>query len=225
MFGFLNKRVDFASNYAAKFVSCHSMLNDFDYEDELEDVEDEVEAVSVPVKEEKPSARARTLSPKELLRIHKKNSLKVLDEDSTYPDDVERPKTREDCLKGGLNERRPCPFVSCEHHLYMDVNKETGAIKMNFPHLEVWELKETCALDVADRGGITLEEVGEIMNLTRERIRQVEVRGLSRAGFEHEIMTGCHDCNGELEEIENLDGTPGRVYGCVSCDREIKERL
>ncbi len=37
---------------------------------------------------------------------------------------------------------------------------------------------ETCALDVADRGGITLEEVGEIMNLTRERIRQVEVRGL-----------------------------------------------
>ena len=37
---------------------------------------------------------------------------------------------------------------------------------------------ETCALDIADRGGITLEEVGEIMNLTRERIRQVEVRGL-----------------------------------------------
>ena len=31
---------------------------------------------------------------------------------------------------------------------------------------------------MAGRGGITLEEVGEIMNLTRERIRQVEVRGL-----------------------------------------------
>ncbi len=31
---------------------------------------------------------------------------------------------------------------------------------------------------MAERGGITLEEVGEIMNLTRERIRQVEVRGL-----------------------------------------------
>ena len=39
---------------------------------------------------------------------------------------------------------------------------------------------ETCSLDVADRGGITLEEVGEILNLTRERIRQVEVRGLSK---------------------------------------------
>jgi DNA-directed RNA polymerase sigma subunit (sigma70/sigma32) len=41
-------------------------------------------------------------------------------------------------------------------------------------------MKETCALDVADRGGITLEEVGEILNLTRERIRQVEVRGLTK---------------------------------------------
>ena len=73
---------------------------------------------------------------------------------------------------------RPCPFVSCSHHLYLDVNPETGAIKLNFPHLEVWEMAETCSLDVADRGGITLEEVGAILNLTRERIRQVEVRGL-----------------------------------------------
>jgi DNA-directed RNA polymerase sigma subunit (sigma70/sigma32) len=44
----------------------------------------------------------------------------------------------------------------------------------------VWELAQTCALDVAERGGITLEEVGEIMNLTRERIRQVEVTGLGK---------------------------------------------
>ncbi|MCB9536384.1 MAG: hypothetical protein H6704_08970 [Myxococcales bacterium] len=41
-------------------------------------------------------------------------------------------------------------------------------------------MQETCALDVAERGGITLEEVGEILNLTRERIRQVEVKGLQK---------------------------------------------
>jgi hypothetical protein len=70
--------------------------------------------------------------------------------------------------------------VSCGHHLYLDVNPQSGAIKLNFPHLEVWEMAETCALDVADRGGITLEEVGAILNLTRERIRQVEVRGLTK---------------------------------------------
>jgi hypothetical protein len=75
---------------------------------------------------------------------------------------------------------RPCPFVSCQHHLYLDVSARTGAIKLNFPDLEVWEMTESCALDVADRGGTTLEEVGAIMNLTRERIRQVEVKGLAK---------------------------------------------
>ena len=85
-----------------------------------------------------------------------------------------RPKTRADCVNGP----RPCLFVSCKHNLYLDVNPETGSIKLNFPDKEIWELQYTCALDVAEKGGITLEEVGEIMNLTRERIRQVETRGL-----------------------------------------------
>jgi len=41
-------------------------------------------------------------------------------------------------------------------------------------------MNESCALDVADRGGTTLEDVGAIMNLTRERIRQVEVKALAK---------------------------------------------
>ncbi len=90
------------------------------------------------------------------------------------PVDIARPTNRAECKE----EMRPCPWVACKHHLYLDINPETGSIKINFPDLEPWELKHTCALDVAERGGITLEEVGEIMNLTRERIRQVEVRGL-----------------------------------------------
>ena len=90
------------------------------------------------------------------------------------PVDIPRPTTRAECKE----EARPCPWVACKHHLYLDINPETGSIKINFPDLEPWELNHTCALDVAERGGITLEEVGEIMNLTRERIRQVEVRGL-----------------------------------------------
>ena len=60
----------------------------------------------------------------------------------------------------------------------MDVNPKTGSVKLNFPDKELWELEHTCALDVADKQGITLEEVGEIMNLTRERVRQLEARGL-----------------------------------------------
>ncbi|MBI4508772.1 MAG: DNA-binding protein [Deltaproteobacteria bacterium] len=88
--------------------------------------------------------------------------------------DEPRPLFRVECKNGP----RPCPWVSCKYHLYLDVNPDTGSIKVNFPDLEVWDMKDTCALDVADRSGITLEEVGEIMNLTRERVRQVEVRGL-----------------------------------------------
>ncbi|MCP4445259.1 MAG: DNA-binding protein [Myxococcales bacterium] len=92
------------------------------------------------------------------------------------PVDIPRPKTRAECA----GEAGPCPWVACKHHLYLDVNPETGSIKINFPDLEPWELKHTCALEIADRNGITLEDVGEIMNLTRERIRQVEVRGLAK---------------------------------------------
>jgi hypothetical protein len=90
--------------------------------------------------------------------------------------DYWKPKSRSECLDGP----RPCPFVSCQHHLFIDVSSKTGAIKLNFPDLEVWEMGESCALDIADRGGTTLEDVGAIMNLTRERIRQVEVKALAK---------------------------------------------
>lgn len=93
--------------------------------------------------------------------------------------DVERPKTRADCQ----NDVRPCPFISCKHHLYLDVAPDTGAICLNFPDVEPDQLEElpaTCALDVADRDGETLEVVGEIMNVTRARIGQIEVRALSK---------------------------------------------
>jgi hypothetical protein len=114
-------------------------------------------------------SRSKTIAPKRLTKeeIRLARMLPIIDQ-------FDRPQTREACLEG----QRPCPYVSCKHHLYLDVNPETGSIKVNFPNREVWEMTDTCSLDVADRGGITLEEVGAILNLTRERIRQVEVRGL-----------------------------------------------
>jgi hypothetical protein len=87
-----------------------------------------------------------------------------------------RPQTRADCR----GQQRPCPWVACKHHLYLDINPLTGSIKINFPDLEPWELQHTCALDVAEAGALTLEQVGEITNLTRERIRQVESLGLAK---------------------------------------------
>lgn len=115
--------------------------------------------------------RARTISVKRMT----KRELEI--GRMLYPEtDYYKPKTRAECVDGP----RPCPYVSCQHHLYLDVSARTGAIKLNFPDLEVWDMNETCALDIADRGGTTLEDVGAIMNLTRERIRQVEVKALAK---------------------------------------------
>ena len=119
----------------------------------------------------KRDVRARTISVKRMTKRELEIG-KLL-----YPEtDYYKPKTRAECAEGP----RPCPYVSCKHHLFIDVSPRTGAIKLNFPDLEVWELGESCALDVADRGGTTLEDVGAIMNLTRERIRQVEVKALAK---------------------------------------------
>ncbi len=122
--------------------------------------------------------RSKTMSRKEMARDLRRRRLQgqVDPEEESVLREIEsnRPKTRADCVNGP----RPCMFVSCKHNLYLDVNPETGSIKLNFPDKEISELPYTCALDVAEKGGITLEEVGEIMNLTRERIRQVETRGL-----------------------------------------------
>ncbi|MEO9234382.1 MAG: sigma factor-like helix-turn-helix DNA-binding protein [Polyangiaceae bacterium] len=119
----------------------------------------------------KRAVRARTISVKRMTKRELELGRLL------YPEvEVEKPRLREECVNGA----RPCPFVSCKHHLFLDVSARTGAIKLNFPDLEVWDMNETCALDVADRGGTTLEEVGAIMNLTRERIRQVEVKGLAK---------------------------------------------
>jgi hypothetical protein len=131
----------------------------------------EVEKIRSRININQGRIRSKTIAGKRLTREERRLAQLIV-----YPGDIDRPLTRSECQ----SMPRPCPFVSCAHHLYLDVNPSSGAIKLNFPHLEVWEMKETCALDVADRGGITLEEVGEILNLTRERIRQVEVRGLGK---------------------------------------------
>jgi hypothetical protein len=117
--------------------------------------------------------RSKTIARKQMLRERRRMLAQGL-----VPEILEydRPVRRSECREAA----RPCLYVSCRYHLYLDVNPETGSIKLNFPDKEVWELAETCALDVAERGGITLEEVGDIMNLTRERIRQVEVSGLEK---------------------------------------------
>jgi ribosomal protein S27AE len=77
---------------------------------------------------------------------------------------------------------RPCLYVSCPHNNYLNIHASTGTIKLTHPHREPWDVvpDDSCSLDVADRGPQTLEKVGDIMGLTRERTRQIEQAAVIR---------------------------------------------
>lgn len=122
--------------------------------------------------------RARTIN---VSRISKRE-LEL--ERARNPDaDVRRlPLLRADCESA----ERPCPFVSCAHHLFLDV-LPNGSIKLNFPDLledaggiRFEEMPATCALDIAAKGGASIDRVGEVLNITRERVRQVEEKVRAR---------------------------------------------
>lgn len=142
-------------------------------EDDGASAEEDPEGASADRSEANVRRRSKTIARKQMLRERRR-----LLAQGSLPEiiEYERPVNRSECRQA----ERPCLFVSCRYHLYLDVNPNTGSIKINFPDKNIWELEETCALDVAERGGVTLEEVGDIMNLTRERIRQVEVAGLEK---------------------------------------------
>lgn len=115
----------------------------------------------------------RLVSPR--TRLEALPELGPLEDDIKYPR-TPRPQVRADCKDGP----RPCPWVACRHNLYLDV-QHGGLVRLRFPEREPHEMTESCALDVAEKGGLSLEAVARLYNTTRERIRQIEASGLRRA--------------------------------------------
>lgn len=105
--------------------------------------------------------------------------MKALDEDREPAGELipllPRPRTRGDCA----NVPRPCPFVSCRFHLYLDVSVR-GRLTLNFPDKEPHELENSCALDVAEQGGVSHLEVANISGVTKQAILQNEGRALRK---------------------------------------------
>jgi hypothetical protein len=158
-----------------------------DAADDAETDNDDVPNEEVPLDEEPaPSGRSsarrcgvpskQTLAVRRITRLELatgRAELKALGADAPY----ERPHTRGDCA----DVPRPCPYVACKYSLYLDVST-TGSIILNFPHLEPGQMPadRSCTLDLAERGAMTLEDIAVVTNLTRERIRQIELKALSR---------------------------------------------
>lgn len=121
--------------------------------------------------------RCMTISGKQAaLRLTEQQDLKAMRRQ------FRRPQVRGDCLPGGFNASRPCPWATCRYSLLVD-RLPNGAIRFPFPDRDPRDFAQTCVLDVADLGGQTLDEVGEISNDTPKRIHQLERSGFRKAQF------------------------------------------
>jgi len=98
--------------------------------------------------------------------------------------DGDRPRYRYQCPT-----TRPCPFVGCRYHLYLDVTN-SGAIKFNFYPMEPHEITSSCALDVVDQHpeGMRYLHIGEHIRVTRERVRQIEKEALKKLAQHPEVL-------------------------------------
>jgi len=107
----------------------------------------------------------------------------------SYPPGFVRPTTRGAC-EGGA---RPCVLVGCRYNTYLEppAPHSGGAIRLNHGNVEPGNRPpaDSCALDVAveqhdtrleAHGGASLERVGQVLGVVRERVRQVEEAALKK---------------------------------------------
>lgn len=155
------------------------------------------------------------------------------------------PKTREEC-RGGL---RPCPWLGCKYHLGIGRMSKYG-MRLNTNVVDEdgvpWPDAQTCTLDLAEEDGITLDAVGTILGLTRERVRQIESSGIEKMRESWEkpprecISCGrmiplngivfCDDCrpapiraHTRKRSEENDEREEGKNY-CQDCGTPIKAK-
>lgn len=119
---------------------------------------------------------------------------------------------------GHENGPRPCPYTTCKFNLDQPLEKR-GRPAGSLPTRDE---SQTCALDVADQGGHTLEEVGAVMGVTRERIRQIEDKAIRKlrvraVRFDLDLDSIIHEPRHALDVAKRPGKDPVKV-------REAQER-
>jgi hypothetical protein len=102
--------------------------------------------------------------------------LSLLDTLSDYTDPSAPPATRAECA--GI--ARPCNRYSCIHNLTPETERAGKPHHGIHPHPVLVEKAQSCELDVSDRGKQTPKQVGEMLGLTPERVRQLEDRAMRK---------------------------------------------
>ena len=63
-------------------------------------------------------------------------------------------------------------------------------------------MTESCALDIADRGPVTLEYIASVQAITRERVRQIELTAMANMQAAlAKIMAGDDDIGVRAQEV------------------------
>lgn len=116
-----------------------------------------------------PTIKGHSLGAAKLSRTERADRQMVLGEELPL-----RPPTRGDCRY----VPRPCPFVSCTKHLKYDerilADGRGSILKDNFPEFDIADMEETCSSDVADDGPQEATRIARLMNLTPQRVLQIQ---------------------------------------------------
>lgn len=81
------------------------------------------------------------------------------------------PKTRADCPK-----TRPCPHINCNQHLWRVDGDDMPGRRYDGkrPASDIRPTSEqTCALDIAERGAVSISEIARVLGKTPRRVQQM----------------------------------------------------
>jgi Sigma-70, region 4 len=84
----------------------------------------------------------------------------------------------------------PCPHTVCRFNLTSERRDNRGAKPAE---IRLPVVRESCALEAAELGGMTLEEIASRLSITRERVRQIQLGALTKVwlhlGRNHDLAT------------------------------------
>jgi hypothetical protein len=139
--------------------------------------------------------------------------------------DHRRPQTRAECEQF----ERPCPFVGCRHHLFLDVTAK-GSIRFPFgDDVSVIEtMAQTCSLDGAEQGETPVDELAKVFELSAQGMRLLYWQAMTHIGIKDDIRQLALETEGcdPPEAREGPEPVPKKaVRPNLRSGRHIKEML